>query len=184
MRRPLVLVAVLLVVGCVGCGGAEAEPVAPSQAAEPQRAELGWLERYPETGPGLRFAVEWLEVSKDGWSAEIAVTNATGIPFELSGGGIDLQYGLMLFATGDLGELEEAARDGTLPPPRLATELVPEPPELLSPNESWRTTISAPGPLADGSYVRVSFGPLRAQGEPPEGMEPVVVWITDRSYRL
>ena len=90
----------------------------------------------------------------------------------------------MLFETGDLAELEEAARDGTLPAPRLAAKLEPAPPELLAPKDTWRSTISAPGALADGSYVRVSFGPLRAQGEPPDGMEQVVVWITDRSYRL
>ena len=55
---------------------------------------------------------------------------------------------------------------------------------MLAPNQTWRATISAPGSLADGTYVRVSFGPLRAKGEPPEGMRPIVVWITDRSYRL
>ena len=181
MRRALFLAVALLL---AGCGGAEAEPVGPTQAAEPQRAELGWLERYPPTGQGLRFVVEWLEVRKDGWSAEIAVTNATDISFELVGDDTELQYGLMLFATSDLAELEEAARGGTLPAPRLAAKLEPAPPELLAPNDTWRTTISAPGALADGSYVRVSFGPLRAQGEPPEGMEQVVVWITDRSYRL
>ena len=38
--------------------------------------------------------------------------------------------------------------------------------------------------LADGSYVRVAFGPLRAVGDPPKGMQPVVYWITDRSHRL
>ena len=181
MRRPLFLAAVALL---AGCGGAETEPVGPARAAEPQQAELRWLEHYPDTGPGLRFAVETLELTKDGWSAVIAVTNATDVSFELRGGESELQYGLMLFATGDLAELEAAARNGTLPAPRLATRFVPEPPDLLAPNETWRTTISAPGALADGSYARVSFGPLRAQGEPPPGMESVVVWITDHSHRL
>jgi hypothetical protein len=181
MRRPLFLAAVLLL---AGCGTAETEPVGPAQAAEPQRTELHWLERYPDTGPGLRFAVDWLEVRKDGWSASIAVTNATTISFELGGSDAELQYGLMLFASGDLAELEEAARNGTLPAPRLAAAFEPEPPELLDPNETWRTEISAPGALADGSYVRVSFGPLRAQGEPPEDMESDVVWITDHAYQL
>jgi hypothetical protein len=55
---------------------------------------------------------------------------------------------------------------------------------VLAPKQTWRATISAPGSLADGAYVRVSFGPLVAKGDPPDGMEPRVVWITDRSYRL
>ena len=89
----------------------------------------------------------------------------------------------MLFANNDLDELKEAADDGRLPPPRLAARFDPPPPDVLSPKQTWRASISAPGSLADGAYVRVSFGPLRANGHPPEGMEPVV-WITDRSYRL
>ena len=55
---------------------------------------------------------------------------------------------------------------------------------MLAPNQTWRTTMSAPGSLADGAYVRVSFGPFQAKGDPPEDMDPIVVWITDRSYRL
>lgn len=60
----------------------------------------------------------------------------------------------------------------------------PAPPDVLAPDQTWRATISSPGSLADGAFVRVSFGPLRAKGEPPAGMEPTVLWITDRSYRL
>lgn len=181
MRRPLLLAAVLLL---AGCGAVDVEPIGPVRAAEPQRVELDWRERYPPTGPGLRFAVHTLEVRPDGWSADISVTNKTRIPFELGGGETALQFGLMLFASGELEELEEAAANGQLPAPRLAAGLEPAPPGALAPNATWRTTISAPGALLDGSYVRVSFGPLRARGEPPDEMEPVVLWITDRSYRL
>ena len=55
---------------------------------------------------------------------------------------------------------------------------------MLAPNQTWRATLSAPGSLADGSYVRVVFGPFRAVGEPPAEMEREVVWITDRAHRL
>jgi hypothetical protein len=56
---------------------------------------------------------------------------------------------------------------------------------VLSPGETWRATISSRGSLADSAYVRISFGPLVAQGEPPPDMDQsTVVWITDESYRL
>jgi hypothetical protein len=181
MRRPLILFAALLV---AGCGGAEPEPLAPARAAEPQQTTLGWRESYPASGERLVFVVDKLTVRREGWSVDIAVTNSTRIPFEAGGSRVKLAYGLMLFATGDLAELEDATRDGGLPPVRQAEMIEPEPPEVLAPNETWRATLSAPGSLSDGSYVRVSFGPFEAQGEPPEGMERIVVWITDRAHRL
>ena len=54
----------------------------------------------------------------EGWSVEIAVTNATRSSFELGVNRAELSFGLMLFATGDLAELEEANREGRLPPVR------------------------------------------------------------------
>jgi hypothetical protein len=181
MRRTLVLAAVLLL---AGCGGGELEQVKPGRAAEPQRVELGWREDYPSKGERLVFVVDALEITKRGWSADIAVTNSTEIPFELGAIPEPLAFGLMLFATGSLDALEQEAEAGRLPAPRVATRIEPAPPDELAPDETWHATISAPGSLADGAFVRVSFGPLRARGEPPAGMEPVVHWITDRSYRL
>lgn len=186
MRRTLSLLAVALLAGCtlVGCTATkEPEAVAPAHAAEPQRAELGWRESYPSTGRRLRFAVDRLEVRRDGWSVEIAVTNSTGIPFEV-GQPNELAFGLLLFATGDLDELTEAAQAAGLPPLRRARSIEPAPPRVLEPDATWRATLSAPGSLADGSWVRVSFGPLEAVGTPPEGMQSPVVWITDKAHRL
>jgi hypothetical protein len=180
MRAPLFLVAVLLLAGC----GNQLEPVESVRAAEPQQAELDWRESYPGSGQRLVFVVHTLQVTKNGWSADIAVTNSTLIPFELGANAEQFAFGLMLFANDDLDQLKEASRNGDLPAPRLAARFDPSPPDVLAPNETWRTTISAPGSLPDGAYVRVSFGPLRAKGDPPEGMEPTVLWITDRSYRL
>ena len=154
------------------------------RAAEPQRVELEWRERYPDSGPGLRFAVDALQVTGEGWSADIAVTNSTGVPFAFGRQATERAFGLMLFTNGEVDELEEAARDGRLPTIRPAERFEPEPPALLAPNATWRARLSARGSLADGSWVRVSFGPLRAQGDPPDGMESVVFWITDRSHRL
>ena len=181
MRRT-VLFAVLLLTGCAAAPETKRVPLA--HAAEPQHAELGWRESYPGTGERLRFAVDALDVRKGGWSVKIAVSNDTHTTFELGVNPAQLSFGLMLFATGSLAELEEANRAGQLPPVRLAATMKPPPPDVLAPGATWRTTLSGLGSLADGSYVRVSFGPLRAIGEPPQGMQPVVFWITDRSYRL
>jgi hypothetical protein len=181
MRAPLFLAAALLL---AGCGGAKLEPVDESRAAEPQRAELHWRESYPSSGERLVFAVDSLEITAKGWSADIAVANSTAIPFELGAASEASAFGLMLFPNDDLDKFQEAAKSGQLPAPRVATQFDPSPPDVLAPNQTWRATISAPGSLADGAYVRVSFGWLVAKGDPPAGMEPRVHWITDRSYRL
>lgn len=181
MRRTLVLAAVLLL---AGCGGAAPEPAKPVRAAEPQRIELGWRESYPSSGQRLIFVVDTLEITDKGWSADIAVTNSTAIPFELGRRPAELEYGLMLFSTGSLKELQDAVSAGRLPPPRTATRFDPAPPDVLAPHETWRATIAAPGALPAGAYVRVSFGPLRAIGTPPANVEATVLWITDRSHRL
>jgi hypothetical protein len=181
MRRT-VLLAVLLLTGCAATP--ESKPVPLARAAEPQHVELGWRESYPSTGERLRFAVDALDVREGGWSVEIAVSNDTHTTFELGVNPTQLSFGLMLFATGGLEELKEANRAGRLPPVRLADAMEPAPPDVLAPGATWRTTLSGPGSLADGSYIRVSFGPLVAIGEPPEGMLPTVFWITDRSHKL
>lgn len=181
MRRTVLLAVLLL----TGCGAAsETAPVPPARAAEPQRVELDWRESYPAEGERLRFEVDALEVREDGWSVDVRVANATRIPFELGVNRAQLSFGLMLFATGDLDELEEANRTGRLPPVRLAATMRPSPPDVLVPGQTWNVTLAGPGSLADGTYLRVAFGPLRAVGDPPDGLQPVVFWITDRSHRL
>jgi len=180
MRR-LVFLLVLLVSGC----GAEAPGSLPNaQPAEPQVAELDWRESYPARGRRLTFGVDRLEVTADGWSAEVSIANGTRIRFELDKRPQQLAFGLMLFEDGNLETLDEEARNGRLPPLREAVEIEPPPPAVLAPAETWSATISAPGSLADSSYVRVSFGTLVAEREPPEGLLPSVVWITDKAYRL
>lgn len=183
MRRTGLLA---LAIALTGCGDTvEERPRPEARAAEPQRPELGWRESYH--GPGgerLVFLVEEFEVTRDGWTAEIGVSNLTPVRFGAKPEAAQSRYGLMLFETGDLQALEEAASSGSLPPIRTATEIDPEPPESLAPGATWRGRISASGSLPAGSYVRVVFGPLDAWGEPPEGIEEIVVWISDRSYRL
>jgi hypothetical protein len=182
MRAPLFLVAALLLAGCGN--SSKLEPVDESRPAKPQRAELHWRESYPSSGQRLIFAVDSLEVTATGWSADIAVTNSTATSFDLGAVPAPSSFGLMLFANDSLEEFQKAAKSGRLPPPRTATRFDPALPDVLAPSQRWRGTISAPGSLAGGAYVRVSFGPLVAKGQPPDGMSSTVVWITDRSYRL
>lgn len=181
MRRNLSVLVVALLAGCGTT--AEPEPVEPARAAEPQTAELRWRESYPSSGKRLRFAVDRLVVRTNGWSVNVAVTNDVGIPFALERT-LESAFGLMLFETGDLEELTDATDAAGLPPLRRAVRIVPPPPRVLSPGMTWRATLSAPGSLADGRWVRVSFGPLEAVGEPPGEMQSPVVWITDRAHRL
>jgi hypothetical protein len=90
----------------------------------------------------------------------------------------------MLFATGELGEVEQRSDASDLPGLRPAQKFVPALAPRLAPDASWRGTISAPGKLAANRYVRVVFGPLVAVGRPPKGMPARFVWITDHTYRL
>lgn len=181
MRRTVLLAVLFL----TGCGEAvDTERVTPVSPAEPQHARLGWVESFPSKGERIRFVVDSLTVRTGGWSVAIAITNATRSSFELGPDRAELSFGLMLFETGDLAELEEANRERRLPGVRLAATIEPPPPKVLAPGETWRATLTSQGALADGSYARVTFGPLRPVGDPPPGFEPYLIWITDHSYGL
>ena len=185
MRRTAFLLALaLLGAGCAATAEPETTPRAPARPAEPQTVELGWRENHPAaTGSRLVFAVEELEVAENGWSVRVAIENRTSIPFDVETGPTDYTFGLMLFPTGDLEALIEASREGRLPAIRKATRIEPAPPRVLQPGARWSATLSAPGSLAQGSWVRVAFGTFLGRNDPPEEFRRVV-WFTDRSHRL
>lgn len=188
MRWTVLALCVLLAgLGSAGCGTVAREPPAPPELrepAEPRRAELGWRESYGAGERRLRFEVAWLEVREDGWSARIAIENRTGTVWELGARPLSLALGLMLFRDGRIETLDELNRAGALPLVRKAVTIDPPPPEALAPAKRWEATLSAPGSLPAGSWVRVAFGTLFAQGEPPRALQPQIVWITDRAYEL
>lgn len=184
MRRTVLLL--VLAVAGGGCGTVEGtdEPLPPPRAAEPQHAELGWREYYPgATGERLAFEVRELDVTADGWSVEIGLENLTPFDFELDIGPADYGFGLLLFRTGSLKEVEDANREGRLPAVRRATRIEPPPPRIIRPGGTWRGTLSGPGSLGDGSWVRVVFGTLRGRGDAPDEFLRVV-WFTDHAHRL
>jgi hypothetical protein len=163
----------------------EAAPRARS-AAGPQRAILGWREPYGPPGERLFFSVETLEILEDGWRAEVGLENDTSVPYQVTGGdaSLDRTFGLMLFPSGEISELEENNESGTLPAVRPAVRFQPEPPAILEPGDSWNGTISAPGALVADSWVRVVFGALVSVGTPPEDVAEYVIWITDHAHHL
>jgi hypothetical protein len=178
------LAALALVLGA-GCGTEpEQQPVRLAQPAPPQTAALDWRESYGAEGQALRFQVDALRVTADGWAADVAVVNDTRLAWRIERRGVASRFGVQLFADDDLEALEEASQEGRLPPERRARLFEPEPPAVLQRGVEWRGTISAPGRLPAGAYVRVVFGPFVAASEPPEGLQSPVVWITDHAHRL
>jgi hypothetical protein len=188
LRRPwLAGVLIAVAVGLVtGCGGDESTASLPTEAAPPQGTELTWREQFPETGPGFSFRIRRFAVTAGGWEADVEVENRTDIPWRLPGAenAVPTSFGVMLFRTDDVEEVEQRSGNGDLPGLREAGTYTPSLPTRLAPRAAWRGTIAARGSLAAGLYVRLVLGPFVADGDPPEGMEAAFSWITDHAYRL
>jgi len=159
--------------------------VETSVAAGPQTTDLDWRETYGSPGEQLIFTVAGIDVTETGWNARIGIENDSSVGWELAPGATpDGSFGLQLFETGDKQELEDRNRGGTLPAVRAATGYAPELPAILEPGASWEGEISARGALVASSWARVVFGTLVAVGKPPEGLEEMLIWITDNAYQL
>jgi hypothetical protein len=183
VRHALLLLPLLAAL--TGCGGTTAT-VPPATAAPPQRAGLAWEEPFPQERPRLVFGVRSFAVTEAGWEARVSVANETAVTWELGGPrlAVERQFGVMLFATGELAEVDRRNRERELPAVRSATTYRPELPLVLEPGQRWEGTIAAHGALAAGRFVRVVFGTLTAVGDPPPDLPAQVVWITDGSYEL
>lgn len=166
--------------------GEQEQPLPASKPAPPQRVELDWRETYGPSGEQLVFRVSSLEITENGWAARLGLENRTSIAYSVGDprATLDRAFGVMLFPSGDLADLERRNAERTLPAVRAARRYEPELPAILEPGASWEGTISAPGPLAAESWVRVVFGTLTAVGKTPEGLAERVVWITDSAHRL
>ena len=194
MSRTTVIVLVALGAGLAGIAFSSAAERLRDHDAEgdasvsagPQTANLGWRETFGPKGEQLVFSVKSLQVTPSGWRARVSVTNDTTAAYEVGDprATLDRSFGVMLFASGDPKELEERNVSRTLPAVRPALRYGPSLPAVLESGDSWSGTISAPGALVAGSWVRVVFGALVVVGKPPEGVEETVVWITDHAYRL
>ena len=183
MRPVLILALVALAVA--GCA-ANTVTVPATVRAPPQTASLDWKERYPSTKPALVFGVSRFTVTREGWTAEISVENTSSVAWTVGDprAAAERQFGVLLFPNDDLSELERRSRSGDIPAIRAATSYVPPLPQTLRPGQTWKGTIAAPGALAGGLWVRISFGPFTSVGKPPEGAQTPVVWFTDHAYHL
>lgn len=180
--RSLAVVALVVATLAAGCGSSEPPPLPPGPAP-PQTVALDWVERFPPTGPALVFSARRFEVTSSGWRAEIGLENETRTTWRIAESPATA-FGVMLFTTDELDEVEQRSRDDELPGLRPARTFDPPLPARLAPGASWLGTMSAPGPLAAGLHVRLVFGRLVAVGTPPEGTPTEFSWITDNSYAL
>jgi hypothetical protein len=188
-RRSLAPVVLGLAVALAGCSAETSTEPTVSEPASPQEAAVEWVEPAPTPtedaaeASRLVFEVRTIAVTDVGWSAEVAIRNESDIAWEIDET-VPSRFGVMLFASGELDELEQRNADRTLPGLRPAREFDPPLPGRLEPGAIWEGTIAAPGALAAERYLRVVFGPLFADGDPPQGLPPQLVWITDNAYRL
>jgi hypothetical protein len=183
VRRSLILS--LLAVMVAGC--ASSNPGVPATVkAPPQTARLAWEEPYPVDGAALVFGVSSFTVTRNGWTADVSVENKSPVGWEVGDPrrAAERAFGVLLFPNDDLDELDRRNRSGDLPAIRPATSYMPALPPVLLPGKTWRGTIAAPGALAGGLWVRLSFGTFASVGKPPEGAQPQVVWFTDHAHQL
>jgi hypothetical protein len=189
MRRGLLIApfAAAAALGLAGCGTTGEPTTVPARlAAPPQTAKLEWLEPYTAEAPALVFGVTAFTVTAAGWSANISVENRSDVGWKIVDRGHEdeLGFGVMLFPTGDQKDAERLNNSLSLPTIRAATAYRPALPVVLEPGTTWRGTISAPGALAGGLWVRIAFGPFSSVGEPPKGAQSPVNWFTDHTYHL
>jgi hypothetical protein len=180
LRRALVVLAAVTLLA--GCSSSETPPLPPGPAP-PQESELHWVERYPAEGAAIVFSATRFEVTRSGWRAEIGLENQTSTTWRL----VETPttgFGVMLFPSDEVAEVEARSSGGDLPGLREAQSFSPQLPPSLRPGESWHGAIAARGPLAAGLYARIVFGLLAATGDTPEGMSQQFSWITDHAYRL
>ena len=182
---PRLLALAVLALLAAGCGS-QGRPIPTARAAPPQNAELNWLESYGQGDARIVFGVDRFQVLENGWRAEISLSNRTQVRYSVGDprSSLSRQWGLMLFQSGDLRQLEQLNRAGELPPVRSAETFKPALPLVLEPDETWKGVIEARGALAAGSWLRIVFGALVPIGKAPRGFPEQLVWITDHAYQL
>jgi hypothetical protein len=173
----------LVAVALAGCGS-EAADLAPP--AKPRTIELGWSERSGPPGRGFVFRVDRIVVTRNGWRADVSVTNDSPVDYRiqrphLPGKSI---FGLVVLETADDRELRRlTARLGYLPPFLEHHWIMPPTPPTLRARTTWRGSMGAPTVLREGLFARVVFGRF-ARYTRSEGLPRSFWWVTDHAVRL
>ena len=174
-RRPAFSPSMLPRRGLLVSGG-ERRTAGAAPPAGPQRAELGWEERFPDSGPGMVFRAHSSPSPRTAGRRTSRSRTARPCP-----AGRAARRATFVLVRRDAlrerlaGRGRAAGPDGDLPGLRRRGPVRPPLPARLAPGRAWRGTIGARGSLAAGLYVRLVYGPFVAVGEPPEGMQPGVL---------
>jgi hypothetical protein len=188
-RGPFALL--LLPVLVAACGSSTVVDTTVPHAARQQTATLDWIESAGTPGSRLVMRVQRFTVTRDGWRADVSVTNDTNTTFTIERGEDtpDFGFGVMLFGTGSHAELEQRNAQRDLPVLRRATAFAPALPASLGPDATWNGSASGPGALPGGLWVRFVFGAFMPRGAMPQslarqGVRDYLIWITDHTHRL
>ena len=170
--RPVLVVALVALATRAAAARRTSPCRSSSRRRRRRRASTGGS-AYPSATPALVFGVSPFTVTREGWRAEISVENTSSVAWTVGDprDAAQRQFGVLLFPNDDLDELERRNRDGDVPAIRAATSYSPALPTGLRPGETWKGTIAAPGALAGGLWVRISFGPFASVGDPPPGAD-------------
>jgi hypothetical protein len=192
MRRHWLLPTSLVVLVLAGCGATSSPPATPvPPVAGEQGGPVSWIESIGSPGSRFVFRVSRFTVGRDGWQAQVSVTNDTSVAFIVAARSETLAdpFGLMLFRTGAEDELDRRNAGGTMPAVRAAQAFNPRLPATLAPRATWTGVISARGALPVGYWVRLVFGAFIPEDVMPKslydlGVRDELTWITDHTYRL
>ena len=191
MRRGLLLAPLLAAaaLGLAGCG-TTGDGHHGSDDASPHRRRprsSNWLEPFPATAPALVFGVASFAVTPrrlvGGHLGREQVRRRLEDRRSERPGGAD--FGVLLFPNNDQDEFEHGQHASTCPRLRAATSYKPALPVVLEQGATWRGTMSAPGALAGGLWVRFVLRPVLERRRAPEGLPAsAVTWFTDHAYHL
>ena len=130
----------------------------------------------------MQIRVRRLVVGRRSWRVDAALANRTGValqvvrPHHLHA----VEFGLDVFDTNTLGEVETRAARKALHTGALPERVVPPIAGVLQPGDRWAGSFSAPGRLPRGKYVRVVFGRFVVPGgKVPSGIAARFFCTTD-----
>ena len=180
MRHALILATCVI---AAGCGSREAT----ATWAPPETLTFRGGSDCGPKGHDVQIRVRKLVVGRRSWRVDATLANRTGValqvirPHHLH----TVEFGLDVFDTNTLAEVERRAARKALHNGALAERVVPPLAGVLRPGDRWAGSFSAPGRLPRGKYVRVVFGRFVVPGgKVPAGLAARFFCTTDDAPRL